>query len=136
MKFAVYIYGLFCVAAGIALAAYFPSLFAMQFVSKFVPVNAEKFFLFLFLAVPVALALLYFFRAISKVKQNGIPEAFKGWRYIFTVLGFIILILGALPIFISLLFKTATGGMSGVPLGLGLIFSFLLVLPAMAIPRS
>lgn len=136
MKRAAYIFGLFCVAAGIAFATYFPYLFAAQFVSKFVPAKAEKIFLYLFLAVPVVLALLYLVRTISKTKVYGIPEAFKGWRYMLTVIGFIVLILGAIPIVISLVFKPATGGMSGVPLALGIIFSFILVLPAMAIPKK
>lgn len=138
MKFAAYLYGLFCVSASIAFAAYFPSLFALKVIGKFIPIPkfAEHFVVYLFLAIPLILALLFFIRSVLKLKINGVPENFSGWRYISTALGFIVLVLGASPVIISLLSKPATGSMSGIPLGLGFIFSFFLVLPGMTTQRK
>jgi hypothetical protein len=136
MKLAAYLYGLLCVSAAIALGAYFVTVYILQTFINHLPDSIAKPVMHLFLSIPFLLAATYLIRGIVLVRRAGIPTSFSGWRYILTALGFGILILGATPSIISLWASPASGGMSGVPLALGFIFSLVFVLPSMTTPRK
>ncbi len=131
VKYAVYIYGLLCVSSTIGLAIYFVSIFMLTSFINLVPVTAQKIFIYIFIFLPILAGLLYFIRAIKKSKNNGLPIGFKGWRYTLAGIGFATLIVGVIPTIFMVLNPTP-GSASGVGLGMGLIVSFMLTLPAMA----
>lgn len=131
MKYAVYIYGVFCVSSTIGLAIYFVSIFALTSFVNLAPVSAQKILIYIFISLPILAGLIYFIRAIKKSKNNGLPINFKGWRYALAGIGFATLIVGTIPIIFMVLNPTP-GSASGVGFGIGLIVSFMLTLPAMA----
>lgn len=136
MRLVAYVYGLVCVAMVIAAVLYFPSVLLIQLIATPFALSIQKLLAYLCIAVPIAGSVAYLVWGILKCKRIGIPSSFSGWRYALTSAGLGILFLSSLPIVFALLSAGAPGGMSGVPLGLGLALSLLLVLPAMATTKK
>lgn len=136
MRLGAYVYGLACLSLGIGLASYFASIFLLQSVVRFVPVSAEKMVVHIFVAIPFVIAFSYFVSRAWKVKKHGIPEAFKGWRYLFTILGFAALMVGMILTIVWLTSAATTGGQSGIPFGLGMGASMILAIPAMIMRKK
>lgn len=119
----------------IFLAGYFVTLFTVAPFTKRLSATTGTFMAYSLIAIPTIIALAYLFRTIQKIRRYGIPESFKGWRYTFTIIGFGVLLLGALAVVLPIVSSKSASGVSGVPLGISVIFSFLLVLPAMTTSR-
>lgn len=132
MKIAAYIYGLLCVSIAIFAVIAFVLLFVSQALVGLLSVSIQKGSVVGLLVMSGAAALAYFTINLSRLKKVGLPETFVGWRVILVWLGFGALLLGAIPVVFALVQPKASGGLSGVPLGLGFIFSFLLTVPSMS----
>jgi len=135
MKNIAYIYGHFCISLVVFLAVYFITLFAAAPFSEHLTGLLSTLVVYSLYAIPICLASTYFLWNIIWLRKNEIPPNFRGWRYLCVCFSFAILLLGAFFTFIPMLLATPGSAMSGVPLGIGIVFSCLFVLPAMAFKR-
>jgi hypothetical protein len=136
MRHVSYVYGLVCVALLVAAVLYFPSVLLIQLIATPFPLAIQKPLAYICIAIPLAGSIAYLAWGVLKYKRVGIPNSFSGWRYALATAGLGVLVLSSLLIVFALLSAKTPGGMSGVPLGLGLVMSLLLVLPAMTTTRK
>ncbi|MBX9849197.1 MAG: hypothetical protein K2X64_07880, partial [Rhodocyclaceae bacterium] len=102
---------------------YFPVLFATSAVAEHIPRPYQTALIYASLFAVVSLGLAYFIRGLLAAKRHGVPSTFSGWRYALVVIGFGVFLVSSIPTAFSIFSSPAGGGASGVPLGLGLIFS-------------
>lgn len=125
MRWLIYIFGwiFFFIAAGAFLQFSFSPLL------RLIPVLDIRIALYSIIKlIPLCLIGIRTYGWIKAGKAT-LPTSFNGWRYGLCAIGFWFS-LSALALTIALALLTPAGGMSGVPLGLAILVSGLLCIPA------